>query len=186
MTAQVNATGQFINSAEVSAVDQLDVDSIPGNNDPTEDDQASATIVIQNTALTLATKVNGEDANSPTGPFIPIGGQAAFTYELTNTGSELLELTSLMDDNGTPNNLSDDFDVLDLGDFLGDDTGALGALDPGETWTYALEKILSEAGQYAGAGVAAARVIGETTGEPSVAVPNGSVKRSMSVVPARA
>ena len=168
ITTQVNATGQFTNTAEISAIDQSDIDSIPGNNDPSEDDQASATIVIQNTAMSLVTKVNGDDANSPTGPYVPIGGQATFSYELTNTGSELLELTSLVDDNGTPNNLSDDFDVLELGEFLGNDTGTLGALDPGETWTYALAKVLSEAGQYAGASAAAARVIGATSQPPSV------------------
>ncbi len=169
ITAQADATGRLTNAAEVSAVDQFDVDSIPANNQPTEDDQASATIVIQNTALSLVTRLNGEDANAPTGPYVPIGGQATFTYLLSNAGSELLELTALWDDSGTPHDTSDDIDVLELGEFLGDDGGALGALDPHETWTYALEKVFGEVGQYTGAGGATARVMDAASGSPSVA-----------------
>lgn len=168
ITARIDGTGTFTNVAQVSAADQLDVDSVPGNNLSSEDDQASAAITIQNTALSLVTKINGLDANSPTGPLIPLGEQATFTYELTNTGSDLLTLNSLIDDNGTPSDSSDDIDVLDIGDFLGGDSGTLGVLDPGETWTYALEKILSEAGQYVSTGSAAASVTGGTIGEPSI------------------
>ena len=43
MTATVNAVGPYLNSAEVTAADQPDADSTPGNNVPAEDDQDSAT-----------------------------------------------------------------------------------------------------------------------------------------------
>ncbi|WP_431130500.1 hypothetical protein, partial [Flagellimonas flava] len=44
ITAQVNATGEYNNVAEVVAVIQLDPDSTAGNNDANEDDQAEQSI----------------------------------------------------------------------------------------------------------------------------------------------
>ncbi|MFA4872681.1 MAG: DUF11 domain-containing protein [Patescibacteria group bacterium] len=41
---RARTTGTFENIAQVSAADQADVDSIPGNSNPNEDDQASATV----------------------------------------------------------------------------------------------------------------------------------------------
>ncbi|MFK7888566.1 MAG: DUF11 domain-containing protein, partial [Gammaproteobacteria bacterium] len=40
ITATVNAAGDYLNTAELTAANELDPDSTPGNNDPTEDDQA--------------------------------------------------------------------------------------------------------------------------------------------------
>ena len=45
ITATVNATGSLTNTAEVTAADQTDIDSTPNNNVPTEDDQASVSLL---------------------------------------------------------------------------------------------------------------------------------------------
>jgi large repetitive protein len=44
LTATLSATSPVTNTAEVSASDQFDPDSTPGNNVPGEDDQASVTV----------------------------------------------------------------------------------------------------------------------------------------------
>ncbi len=46
ITAQVTGQGKVTNTAEVSASDQLDPDSMPNNNIPTEDDQKSVTLSL--------------------------------------------------------------------------------------------------------------------------------------------
>lgn len=50
ITAQVNGGQSLTNTAQVTAVFEADLDSIPNNNDPTEDDQASVLIDVQNVA----------------------------------------------------------------------------------------------------------------------------------------
>jgi LPXTG-site transpeptidase (sortase) family protein len=44
ITATVNPTGPYMNTAEVTASNQVDPDSTPNNNNPNEDDQASVTV----------------------------------------------------------------------------------------------------------------------------------------------
>jgi LPXTG-site transpeptidase (sortase) family protein len=44
LNARVDQVGLLTNTAEIVAVDQPDVDSTPGNHDPSEDDQASASV----------------------------------------------------------------------------------------------------------------------------------------------
>ena len=45
LTATVDSVGDLTNSAQVSAVEQVDPDSTPGNEAPEEDDQDAATVV---------------------------------------------------------------------------------------------------------------------------------------------
>ncbi len=52
---------------------------------------------------------NGQDADSPTGPVIPVGETATFTYVVTNTGNVALSGVEVIDDAGTPNVSGDDF-----------------------------------------------------------------------------
>src|SRR5690606_8606809 len=44
IVATVASSGSKVNTAEVTAADQADPDSTPGNNNPDEDDQASVTV----------------------------------------------------------------------------------------------------------------------------------------------
>ena len=91
--------------------------------------------------------MNGLDADSATGPFIPVGNVATFTFQVTNTGNIALGNIAVVDDNGTVGNLADDFSPT----FTGGDTNSNGLLDLGETWTYAASHTVT-VGQYANIG----------------------------------
>src|SRR4029079_3899998 len=69
--------------------------------------------------------VNGQDADSPTGPHVPAGGTVTFTYVVTNTGTVPLANVVVTDDKLGPI----------PGPASGDANGN-GLLDPTETWTY--------------------------------------------------
>src|SRR5207302_1563795 len=64
-----------------------------------------------------------------------IGDSVTYTYTVQNAGSKdspALVNVLLTDDNGTPNDTSDDFTPT----FTGGDTNGNGKLDVDETWTY--------------------------------------------------
>ncbi|MDJ0843839.1 MAG: SdrD B-like domain-containing protein [Crocosphaera sp.] len=105
---------------------------------------------------------NGEDADNPTGPEIPVGETATFTYEVTNTGDIALDNVEVIDDNGTPDDTSDDFAPT----FVGGDTDGDGKLDVGEVWEYEATRTVTE-GQYSN--------IGMVTGH----APNGTIVMDM-------
>ena len=70
ITARVTASGSITNTAEVAASGAPDPDSTPGNGDPNEDDQASATVDTTGGSLgdTVFFDVNGDgnpDAGEP-------------------------------------------------------------------------------------------------------------------------
>ena len=83
--------------------------------------------------------VNGIDVpNLDDLPEIAAGADVTFTYEVTNTGNIAFTQDEVVvtDDNGTPDNLSDDFTpTLDVSS----DVGADGILSAGETWVYVSE-----------------------------------------------
>ncbi len=79
ITAQVLATGNYTNIAEVTAADNVDPDSTPGNGVATEDDQIEITITpIPVADLSLVKTVN--DMNPTTGDTV------TFTLTVTNNG----------------------------------------------------------------------------------------------------
>ncbi|MDB4694902.1 hypothetical protein OAF47_00375 [bacterium] len=78
ITVTVSSLGEKINTAEVIASSQYDPDSTPGNNDPTEDDQASVGLTPQLVDLALTKVVDDPSPN--------VGGNVTFTLELTNQG----------------------------------------------------------------------------------------------------
>ncbi|WP_111706920.1 T9SS type B sorting domain-containing protein [Lutibacter citreus] len=59
VVATVNATGDFTNFAEIVSVDQFDPDSIPGNNDVTEDDRDFANVVVNDSPVAEDNGVTG-------------------------------------------------------------------------------------------------------------------------------
>ncbi len=105
--------------------------------------------------------VQGEDANDAPGPLIDADGTAAFTYEVTNTGNSPLTIDSIVDDAGTPLDLSDDF----VPTFVSGDTNDDGLLDPDETWSYEMDRTVVE-GAYSN------NVVVDATG-PSTVDENG-------------
>lgn len=92
--------------------------------------------------IAIATRVNGQDADSAPGPSFAVGTTVTLKYVLTNPGIVPLSIVSVVDDNGTPGNAADDFNAT----FANGDINSNGQLDAGETWTYTATQIVA-AGQ---------------------------------------
>ncbi|MCR9296254.1 MAG: DUF11 domain-containing protein, partial [bacterium] len=69
-----------VNTAEVIAADQPDIDSTPDNGDPNEDDQDSVTFSTQVADLELTKTVNNDRPD--------VGGQISFNVDLRNNGPD--------------------------------------------------------------------------------------------------
>ena len=92
-------------------------------------------------AIHIESSTNGADADEPFGPDVPrlpAGETILRMYQVTNSGNAALSDVSVVDDNGTPTDLLDDFEPQPLlvqdanvGDADGD-----GRLDVGETWVF--------------------------------------------------
>ncbi|RIV44933.1 gliding motility-associated C-terminal domain-containing protein [Flagellimonas pelagia] len=77
--ANVNASGNYINVAEITGHDQTDVDSTPNNNVPGEDDQDEV-IVVPNPIVDISVTKTVDE-------FIPeVGAEIVFTVTVTNDG----------------------------------------------------------------------------------------------------
>ena len=126
ITATVNGTGSYLNTAEVTASDNPDPDSTVNNNDPTEDDQDSAStspfIVGDQDADGILDSDDLDDDNDGitdaqelcgTDPIIVSGtASIAITIDLDNweneTTWELRDPSSSLIANGGPYNNSDE------------------------------------------------------------------------------
>lgn len=51
-------------------------------------------------AIVIKKATNGDDADTPTGPLIPVGGAVTWTYVVTNTGNVTLSPVTVTDDRG--------------------------------------------------------------------------------------
>jgi uncharacterized repeat protein (TIGR01451 family) len=135
LVARVNSTGTITNTAEVNASDQPDPDSTPGNNNPAEDDRASASIgAAAPPNITLTKSV------TPSGTQVP-GTQITYTVVLQNTGGSPASAFVLTDPNpATTLKINDytDFKVGSVTNTLGSLTSVTVAYssDNGATWTY--------------------------------------------------
>ena len=54
-----------------------------------------------NASINVVKSTNGADANTATGPVLPVGSTATFTYVVTNPGNVALGSVSVVDNNGT-------------------------------------------------------------------------------------
>ncbi|KAF2337528.1 DUF11 domain-containing protein, partial [Flavobacterium nitrogenifigens] len=70
--------GSYVNTAEVIASDQFDPDSTPNNQNPAEDDQDSATVVLDVADLSLRKTVSPNT--------VSINDNVIFTISVTNSG----------------------------------------------------------------------------------------------------
>ena len=90
IAAIVNATGNYTNTAEVTASDQEDPTSTPGNNNPNEDDFDDATTIpIKNADLVTTKIVDKSTAN--------VGDVVQFTISVVNNGPSPATGVSLTD-----------------------------------------------------------------------------------------
>jgi len=96
-----------------------------------------------NALINVVKSTNGSDANTATGPVLPVGSTATFTYVVTNGGNVALGTVTLVDNNGTAGTTADDFNPT----FQSGDTNSNGRLDTTETWTYQATRTVT-AGQY--------------------------------------
>ena len=112
--------------------------------------------------INVVKSVNGNDANTVTGPTLAAGGNATFTYVVTNTGTVSLSTITLVDDNGTVANAADDFNPT----FQSGDTNSNNRLDVGETWNFTATRTVIT-GQYSNLG----RVTGLPVDSTGTAIP---------------
>jgi uncharacterized repeat protein (TIGR01451 family) len=89
LTAKATAVGPESNTAEISASDQPDPDSTPGNHNPAEDDQATAAITVTSAPtppptsdLTQLTSAGGSDTSLPL--ILAFLAFLAFSFAFTN------------------------------------------------------------------------------------------------------
>ncbi len=90
IVAAVTNSGSIENIAQVQTADQLDIDSTPGNNVPSEDDQDNAIITVP-AAIDLELVKSVDDATPNVGQTI------AFTIVLTNKGPNNATGVSVLD-----------------------------------------------------------------------------------------
>jgi len=107
--------------------------------------------------IEIRTRVNGQEADAPTGPLLGVGETATFSYVVTNTGDVALSDVLVVDDNGTPGNAADDFSPA----YVGGDANGNGQLDVWETWTYSTTRTVV-AGQQVHTGTASGQAHSQT------------------------
>ena len=118
--------------------------------DSPDDHRTVFHLVDANPEIAIDVSTNGDDADSPTGPYVEVDDNVTWTYVVTNPGDLALSSVSVSDDQGaTP--------VFQSGDDNSD-----GILDTTETWIYSVSGT-AVAGQYSNTGsVSADSPFGET------------------------
>ena len=120
-------TWTYTKTATALAGQQTNVGTVTG-----QDANTAATVTDDNPAnyfgdapaINIVKFVNGQDADTPTGPHVAAGSTVTFTYVVTNTGNDPLANVVVTDDKLGP-----------ITSFTGDTNGN-GQLDLTETWTY--------------------------------------------------
>uniref|UniRef100_UPI002632B2AF T9SS type B sorting domain-containing protein n=1 Tax=uncultured Aquimarina sp. TaxID=575652 RepID=UPI002632B2AF len=74
------APDEYINEAEITASDQLDPNSVPGNDDITENDQDNIQVFVEQADLSLSKSVSNVNAN--------VGEVVTFTIQIDNIGPD--------------------------------------------------------------------------------------------------
>ena len=132
-TTATALAGQQTNTGTATAKD-------PNTGTPATDDNP-ANYFGDAPAIQIVKFVNGQDADTATGPQVAVGSTLTFTYVVTNTGNVPLANVAVTDDKlGT------------ITSFTGD-TNANGLLDLTETWTYTATAT-AQAGQHTNTGTA--------------------------------
>ena len=149
-------SGQYGNMGTVQGTDiygQLVIDSDPSY------------YFGPNPAIHLKKLTNGEDADLPTGPAIPVGQAVLWSYIVTNTGNVGLSEVAVSDDQGvTPLMV----DRAPADGFNDGDLDLDHVLDLDETWTFTASGVAA-AGQYGNTGLVIAEYAGQkvTDQDPS-------------------
>lgn len=89
--------GQYANTGLVTGITQIGV--VAPRQTVTATDP-SHYFGLAGPAIVIKKATNGEDADTPTGPLIPVGGAVTWTYVVTNTGNVILSPVTVTDDRG--------------------------------------------------------------------------------------
>ncbi len=136
IVALVSSAGTITNTAEVTASDQPDPDSTPNNNNPAEDDRASASV-----GAAAPPSIGLLKSVTPSGTQTP-GTNLTYTIVFSNTGGYPASAFVLTDpDPATVLRINDymDFKVGSVVNGLGTTRLTVGVAysnDGGATWTY--------------------------------------------------
>ncbi|MDF0513857.1 SdrD B-like domain-containing protein [Agromyces sp. H3Y2-19a] len=125
--------GQYENTGTVTGTDTMDTEVT--DDDPSHYFGAEPAVDIEKAT-------NGEDADAPTGPYVPTGGDVEWTYVVTNTGNVPLTNVTVTDDQ------------VDAGSIDCDATGSnviAGPLEPEASFT-CIATGTATVGQYANLG----------------------------------
>ena len=140
ITATVQATGDYVNTAELTAANELDPDSTPGNNDPTEDDQAS--VAITPTVFADLSLTKTVDNPEPL-----VGALVTFTLTLTNDGP--LGTTGVTVADALPSGLAFDAARPSVGSYdNGTGVWTVGAIANGASETLEIDARVLPTGDY--------------------------------------
>ncbi|TWT53953.1 Large cysteine-rich periplasmic protein omcB precursor [Rubripirellula amarantea] len=80
ITARVNQFGAITNTAEVTSANQFDIDSVPGDNIESDDDQDTITLTPASADLSIAKSVNDAEPD--------VGDEVTFVVTLSNDGPD--------------------------------------------------------------------------------------------------
>ena len=144
--------GQYTNKAAVNVRDPGSASTATAN-DPANyfGSPVGVQVVKAVNAVRPLAPTTTEDANNAATPvLLPAGTSVVFTYAVRNTSNAALKTVTLVDDNGTVGNTSDDFvpapvtiiaggKVYNTGDVNKD-----GLLDRTETWLYSATRAVGE------------------------------------------
>ncbi len=89
LVARVNSVGTLVNTAEITASNQPDPNSTPGNNIATEDDQASVSIAVMSADLSLTKTASNASPN--------VGTDVTFTVTVRNAGPNAATGVTVLD-----------------------------------------------------------------------------------------
>jgi uncharacterized repeat protein (TIGR01451 family) len=127
------------NVAEVTASNQSDPDSTPGNNIAGEDDQASVTVPSQSVDLAVSKTV---DNPSPS-----LGQTVTFTITVTNPSSSIFTATGVGLSDLLPTGLTYQSNTANQGNYTpGTGVWSVGSLSPGTTATLTITATVNASG----------------------------------------
>ncbi len=129
--------GQFTNIADVTGT-PIDENGEVIGEDVTDDDPANY-VVLGQPGISIEKSTNGFDADTPEDAVEIVAGETVtWTYDVENTGAIAFTQSEVVviDDNGTPDDTSDDFSPTLV---ASSDDGSDGILSPGETWQFSAE-----------------------------------------------
>jgi uncharacterized repeat protein (TIGR01451 family) len=127
------------NVAEVTASDQSDPDSTPGNNVAGEDDRASVTVPSQSVDLAVTKSVNNPSPN--------VGQNVTFTITVTNPSSSSVTATGVGISDPLPAGLTYQSNTPSQGSYTpGTGAWSVGSLSPGTTATLTITAKVNASG----------------------------------------